>query len=668
MPEFVLSDATCGSRASLWELSCRQAADYIPDCSWRRIAFVPKRVYIISAGKFYPGEPVSNDQIEDRLGRVGSLPSRLRERVLRQNRIERRYYAIDENQRSIFSNAQMAAHAARDAMARSGLSLKDIPLLVAATSQGDLPLPGFASMVHGELAMPPCEIASLHGICASSVAALRHASLTIGAGEFTTALCVASEFPSRLLKASRFQAQGFGDEKRLPLETEFLRWMLSDGAGAFLLHDAPAATGLSLEIESIVLKSHASQYPPCMFVGNKADVLADPPVGWLDYASYEAASAAGAINLHQSIHLLEDVVRICVNGVFELVESGKLDPKGIDWWVTHYSSHLFREQACELFARGGMPLPQERIFSNLYERGNVGSAAFPLMVEELLASGRLKPGERLLCIIPESGRFLFGYVILKVVGTRSAAGAVAAKSRAAAPAPDMSPAPDIKTSGSPIEAQLVRQLSGVWSDFENRLVQVPVIQKMYQGRMTLDDYRQLLFNLRQQVIDGSRWISRAASNLTSEHFPIRSAFIGHSSDEHRDFEMIERDYVSVGGKLDEIRAGRKNIGSEALSEFILSRASRENPFDLIGAMFIIEGLGRRVARKWAERIREQLGLEDQQVSFLMYHSQSDDVHFQRLDAAVQSGILTEPLVAQIVKTAKVVARLYVLQLEELGNS
>ena len=34
------------------------------------------RVYIASMGKFYPGEPVSNDEIEDRLGRVGSLPSR----------------------------------------------------------------------------------------------------------------------------------------------------------------------------------------------------------------------------------------------------------------------------------------------------------------------------------------------------------------------------------------------------------------------------------------------------------------------------------------------------------------------------------------------------------------------------------------------------------------
>jgi 3-oxoacyl-[acyl-carrier-protein] synthase-3 len=185
--------------------------------------------------------------------------------------------------------------------------------------------------------------------------------------------------------------------------------------------------------------------------------------------------------------------------------------------------------------------------------------------------------------------------------------------------------------------------------------------------LTLQDYRDLLFNLRQQVIDGSRWISRAASNVTREHFPIRSAFIGHSRDEHRDFEMIERDYASVGGNIEDIRSGAKNIGSTALSEYILSRASRENPFDLIGAMFVIEGLGRRVAARWAERIREQLDLEPRQVSFLAYHSASDDIHFERLDAAVQSGILTEKLVDEIVTAAKVVARLYVLQLEEIGN-
>jgi 3-oxoacyl-[acyl-carrier-protein] synthase-3 len=611
-------------------------------------------------GKYLPGEPINNDQMEAHLGRIGSKPSALRERVLRQNMIEQRYYAIDNHQRTIISNARMAANAVRDAIANGTTDLKHVRLLVAATSQGDLPLPGFASMVHGELALPPCEIATIHGICASSVVALRHAVLAVGSGDVQSAACVASEFASRLLKASRFQAQGYGDEKRLPFESEFLRWMLSDGAGAFLLSNTPAQRGLSLEIEHISIKSYAGQFPPCMFVGNREETLSEPPVGWLDHPDYESASLAGAINLHQSTDLLKDVVRLCVNGVFDLVEEGKLDPQTIDWRVTHYSSHLFREQAYDLLVRGGITVPHDRVFTNLYNQGNVGSASFPLMLGELFRSGRLRSGERILCIVPESGRFMFGYVLLRVVGEAS---------RGAAPLlPAMiSVPPDIKTGGSEIEASLVRKLSVVWTDFENRLNRVPIVSKMYAGRMTLDDYRELLFNLRQQVIDGSRWISRAASNVTRDYFPIRSAFIGHSRDEHRDFEMIERDYVSVGGDLNEIRAGAKNIGSTALSEYVLSRASRENPFDLIGAMFIIEGLGRRVAGRWAERIRDQLTLEPHQVSFLTYHSASDDVHFERLDAAVQSGILTENLVAEIVTSAKVVARLYLLQLEEIGN-
>lgn len=621
------------------------------------------KCYLISAGKFLPGEPVTNDQIESRLGQIGTKPSALKNRVLQQNKIEQRYYAIDENQQTVYSNAQMAANAIRDTLSKTGLDLKDIGLLAAATSQGDLPLPGFASMVQGELKMPPREIATLHGICASSVVALRHATLAVGAGEVDNAICVASEFASRLLKASRFKAQGYGDGKKLPFETEFLRWMLSDGAGALLLSSSPAAEGISLEVEKIVLKSYAGDFPPCMYVGNKQEVTGETQVGWLDHPDYESASAAGAINLHQSVDMLKDVVRLTVNGVFEMIEKGDFDPGGIDWWVTHYSSHLFREQAYELFVRGGVTVPQEKIFTNLYTCGNMGSASFPIMLGDLFNSGKLQPGQRILCIVPESGRLMFGYVILRVAGGESNSKQSKSTSQ---PIPYSLP-PDIKTSGSEIEERLVRQLSQVWSDFENRLYQVPVVAKINQGHLTLAEYRALLLDLRQQVIDGSRWISRVASNITPEYFAIRSAFIGHSSDEHRDFEMIERDYISVGGEADAIHSNRKNIGSVALSEYILSRASRENPFDLIGAMFIIEGLGRRVAGRWAEKIQEQLSLKPSQVSFLAYHSISDDLHFARLDAAVQSGILTEALVNDVVKAAKVTARLYILQLEEIGN-
>lgn len=621
------------------------------------------KCYINAIGKHLPGEPISNDEMEDYLGKIGGVPSRAKKRVLDQNGIRQRHYAIDKDQKTTISNTRMAANAVRDALNTSSIGLDDIELLVAATSQGDTPLPGFASMVHGELESPTCEIASLHGICASSVLALRHGSALIQSGSVRNAVTVASELASRLLKSGRFEKQGYSAEKKLPFETEFLRWMLSDGAGAMVLSDTPNSKGLSLQVDKVHIKSYANQFAPCMFVGKKDEVTKDNIFSWLDYPDYESASGAGAINLHQNVGMLEDVVRMCVNGIFELIDEGKLSADNIDWWVSHYSSHMFKEQAVELFSRGGIQIPPERIFSNLYTRGNMGSASFYVMLEELFNSGNLEPGQTLLCIVPESGRFLFGYVTLKVVGEPVAPN----QRKPIQTAADTIEAPDIKTSGTTVEQSLVRQLTRVWNDFENRLSKVPIIQKINNGTLKIRDYQELLFNLRQQVIDGSRWISRTASNITREHFEIRSAFIGHSSDEHRDFEMLESDYVAIGGILEDIQNGTKNIGSEALSEYIFGKASRENPFDLIGAMFIIEGLGRRVARRWALRIQEQLDLRDDQVKFLLYHSESDDIHFQRLDMAVQSGILTDDVNKKVIKTAKVVARLYILQLEEIGN-
>src|SRR5262249_47472973 len=252
----------------------------------------------------------------------------------------------------------------------------------------------------------------------------------------------------------------------------------------------------------------------------------------------------------------------------------------------------------------------ERWFSNLRTTGNVGSASIYLLLEELLRHPALEPGHRILCVVPESGRFQFGYMLLTVEGTERA---VRDEQEGPAIAAER-PAPPALSPRDAASGVVVQKLPRVGSAFDARLQRVPIIQRLNAGRLTLDDYKTLLFNLRQQVIDGSRWISRAASNITEEYFPIRSAFISHSQDEHRDYEMLERNYVSVGGSLEEIRAGRKNIGSEALSAYILQKASVENPFDLVGAMFIIEGLGQRLAKPWGERIRDQLGLTNEQVS------------------------------------------------------
>jgi 3-oxoacyl-[acyl-carrier-protein] synthase III len=77
--------------------------------------------FITALGKFLPGDPVDNDAMEDYLGKISGKTSRVRQRILGQNGIRTRHYAIDRQQQTLFSNAEMAARAVREAVARAGL-------------------------------------------------------------------------------------------------------------------------------------------------------------------------------------------------------------------------------------------------------------------------------------------------------------------------------------------------------------------------------------------------------------------------------------------------------------------------------------------------------------------------------------------------------------------
>ena len=641
------------------------------------------QVYINAAGKFLPGEPVSNDEMEARLGFIGGRASGARRRILKQNGIQYRYYAIDENQESRYSNAEMAALAARDAFTYSSLGADKLELLCAATSQGDLPLPGFASMVHGELGGPVCEVATTHGVCASGMMALKYAYAQIKAGEKSNALVCASEFPSRLFKASRFENQRtYRESRKVNFDAEFLRWMLSDGAGAFLMGDRPEPGRLSLRLDWIELRSYAGQNDACMYIGANKERSGEIKRSWLDYPDYQAAVDDGAMNLKQDIRMLDGVLKSGVDLYFELMEKRGFRAEDIDWLVCHYSSHVFKDQIAEMLKRGGGYIPEERWFTNLYTRGNTGSASIFLMLEELLNSGKLQAGQKILCMVPESGRFIASYMMLTVVKGESGrigepgaqvhmvAGEVAADvntvehPQGATPPPA---APELHVAGDEHTKQLVRDLTRVWIDFEGKLNQVPIIDRINRDRLRLEDYLALLYNMRQQVVEGSRWIGRAASSLDMNAFELRSIFQKHVVEEHRDFRMLEQNFASCGGDPGKIRSGEKNIGSEALSAWMFQRASRENPLDLLGAMFIIEGLGTRMGGGWARKIRDQLNLTDDQVSFLLYHGEHDEDHLEQLETALGSNLITPEVAAAIVKTAKVTARLYLLQLEEIDN-
>jgi 3-oxoacyl-[acyl-carrier-protein] synthase-3 len=605
---------------------------------------IMNEAYITGTGAFLPGEPVDNEQLAARFGTDTPRAAALRSRTLAANGIKTRHYAVDDKGMTLMLNEELAAEAARRALADRGLSPRQVRMLATGTTQGDLLVPGFASMVHGRLGGGPMELLSAAGVCASGMAALKAAVSAVRLGEHPVAVAVGSELVSRSLGASVADTP----------DTSFLRWTLSDGAGAVVLEPRPRPDGLSLRVDWMHLVSHADRHPVCMSAGLGEDLSWSRAGGtWLDRR--QSAGEFRLPRLRQDMSALPALVDMGVAEYDALVKAGRIDP-GTEHVLCHYSAEHFRGKLLSRLRDAGYAPDDERWYTNLHTAGNTGAASIFVMLDA--ARSRIRRGDRVLLVVPESGRFTMAFAQLTCVGPEAGPSpAELAQSPLGAPAPDDSPA----------LTRVFGELAEVWADLQRALARVPVVRRIEDGSATLDDYRRLLLNLRQQVIDGGRWISLAAANFSAELFWLRSAAIRHAADEHCDYQLLERDFAAVGGDPLVMAATSANIGSSALSAFVFHRAGLPDPVDLLGAMFVIEGLGVRNAAGWASRLSESLGLRDDQLSFLNYHAAGDSEHFGLLAAALRSGLLDDAAMTRIVKTARVTARLYALQLEELDN-
>jgi 3-oxoacyl-[acyl-carrier-protein] synthase-3 len=378
-------------------------------------------VYITKTSSFLPNAPVGNEEMEEILGQVGGRTSRARRLVLRSNQIHTRYYAIDKvTGRHNYTNAQLAAEAVRGLL-DGRFSLESISCLAASTTIADQLMPSHASMVHGELGAPPCEVAGTTGVCASGMTALKYAYMNVLSGFHRSAVACASEAASYTMQARNFtpeiehQLAQLEQNPEIAFEKDFLRWMLSDGAGAFLLESAVPEGQRALKIEWLDIFSYANEMSACMYAGARKNADGSL-IGW-QQVSREECERESFMSVKQDVKQLnEHIIHYTAERPLQaLREKYGLHPSAIDYFLPHYSSAYFRDRLYDGMCAVDFAIPQERWFTNLAEKGNTGSASMFIMVDELFKSGRLQPGEKILCYIPESGRFSVAYLMLTVV-------------------------------------------------------------------------------------------------------------------------------------------------------------------------------------------------------------------------------------------------------------
>lgn len=376
-------------------------------------------VYIRAISKFLPNKPISNDEMESVLGYVNGNPSRARSIVLRNNRIVNRHYAIDENGNPTHNNADLTLEAIQNLMQDSGISNQEIEVLSCGTSTPDQTLPSHTAMVHGLWQNRPMELNANIGICTSGMNALKYGFMSVATGNSKNAVCTGSERVSSWLKANKYnnEAESLQELEENPViafEKDFLRWMLSDGAGAMLLSNQPNPDSISLKIHWIKGISYAHELETCMYAGAKKDENGNmiswsdlEPNTWLDESIFA---------IKQDIKLLDEhIISKGAQSIQQILDDHHIKAEEINYFLPHISSYYFHDRLNEGFINAGINIPLEKWFVNLEKFGNIGSASIYLQLEELFHSKMLKKGEKILLSVPESGRFSYVYGLLEVV-------------------------------------------------------------------------------------------------------------------------------------------------------------------------------------------------------------------------------------------------------------
>ena len=376
-------------------------------------------VYITDTSIFMPNDPIPSEEMEEYLGYINDKPSKSKKIVLRNNGIKTRYYALTKEGKATHTNAQMTALAVKALFKDNPQKIKDVELLSCGTSSPDQMMPSHGVMVHGWLPEAEAiEVVSPSGVCCAGMHAFKYAYMAVRTGDVHLAVATGSERFSASLVSHVFEEEAqklkeLNENPFIAFDKEFLRWMLSDGAAAFLLSDRPNDKGLSLRVEWIEGASYANEMETCMYMASEK--LPDGTLkSYLDYSPEEIISKS-ILSIKQDIALLSNnVVPLGAKRIKEIFDKKGLDASDIDYFLPHMSSEFFKSKIFEQIALYGASIPYEKWFVNLSTMGNVGAGSVYLMVHELFHSGRLKKGEKILLLVPESSRFSYMYAMLTV--------------------------------------------------------------------------------------------------------------------------------------------------------------------------------------------------------------------------------------------------------------
>jgi 3-oxoacyl-[acyl-carrier-protein] synthase-3 len=319
------------------------------------------RAVVRGVGHYLPERVVPNAEFEKSLDTSD-------EWIVSRTGIERRHFAAEGQ-----TTSDLAARAARAALADAGLAPDDIDALIVATSTADLTFPSAATMVQAELGMTKGFAFDVQAVCAGFVFAMANANALIVSGQAKRALVIGAETFSRILDwTDRGTCVLFGD-----------------GAGAVVLE---AAEGAGTSADRGVLSADLNSD------GRFKDIL------YVD----------GGVSTQTTGHLRMQGKEVFRHAVEKLAETAHaaLDKAGlssadVDWIVPHQANLRIIKATAQR-----MQVPMERVVVTVQDHGNTSAASIPLALSVARHNGQIKDGD-LVVMEAIGGGLAWGALVLR---------------------------------------------------------------------------------------------------------------------------------------------------------------------------------------------------------------------------------------------------------------
>jgi 3-oxoacyl-[acyl-carrier-protein] synthase III len=373
-------------------------------------------IYITKTSHFLPNEPVSNDEMEEYLGEICHHSSRAKRIVLRNNRIVNRHYALTKSGQVTHTNPQLTLESIK--LLLEYLPASELELLAVGTSTPDTLIPSHGLLVHSLIPqVRSIPVYTSSGVCCSSMHAFETAYYALQSNRVNNAIVTGSELVSPILKSDIFELeakklQELKENAVIAFDEDFLRFMLSDGSGAFLMETKPRS-GLNFKVEWVESISYANKLPVCMYQGSIKNEKGDlqswkmiDPDKWIEKSVFA---------IKQDTRVLENIIPYALQFMMDVFRKREFDASTLNYFLPHISSMYFYDKLVDGIKDNNINISEDAFYSCLTQIGNIGSGSIYAALDIFAKNQNLKDGDLVLLGVPESGQFQYSMALLKVV-------------------------------------------------------------------------------------------------------------------------------------------------------------------------------------------------------------------------------------------------------------